>query len=498
MAQRLKIVGGLVLRDARQPARLEDILIEDGRITALVPPGGLQGLPADRLIDASDRLVMPGLVNAHSHSHGTLGRGAVPDVALEGFLAASPSINGQRGLEDLALSATLTAVELLKKGCTAVFDMAAEGPGPSLAGLHAVAGAYAATGIRAVVAPMMADRTLYQAYPDLLAGLPSDLQAAMAVLRAADAADCLAVVRAAALDWPFDPAQVRLGVAPTIPLHCSDTFLQGCAALSAEFGLPLQTHLAESQLQAVHGARRYGRSLVAHLHALGVLGERMSVSHAIWIDEQDMAMLARAGVTAVHNPLSNLRLGSGIAAVRAMLDQGLRVALGSDGANTSDTQNLFEAARLALGLSRVLGADEARWLNAGDVLHMATEASAQVLGWAGRIGRIAPDYQADLLLLDLTRPEYVPLRDVLAQMVHGESSAAVDCVLVGGRLVVEGGRVLTVDETALRQQAALAAQRLDAANLEGRHLAQALRPWVSAFCCGVARTAWQPQRRLPA
>ena len=497
MAARLKIVKGLVLRDAQQPARREDILVEDGRIAALAAPGGLDGLHGDRLIDASDRLVMPGLINAHSHSHGTLGRGGVPDVALEGFLAASPSINGHRSLDDLALSATLTAVELLKKGCTAVFDMAAESPAPSVAGLHAVAAAYAAVGIRAVVAPMMADRTLYQAYPELLASLPSGLQPSMASLRAADPDLCLAVVRAAAQDWPFDSQQVRLGIAPTIPLHCSDAFLQGCAALSAEFDLPMQTHLAESQLQAVHGARRYGRSLVAHLDALGVLSERLSVSHAIWIDDADMALLARAGVTAVHNPLSNLRLGSGIAAVRAMLDRGLRVALGSDGANTSDTQNLFEAARLALGLSRVLGTDEARWLHACDALQMATEASAQVLGWAGSIGRIAVGHQADLLLLDLSRPEYVPLRDVLGQLVHGESGAAVDRVLVAGRLVVDQGRVLTVDEPALRRQAEAAAQRLDAANSAGRHLAQALRPWVSAFCCGVAGAAGQPQRRLP-
>jgi guanine deaminase len=363
--------------------------------------------------------------------------------------------------------------------------------------LHAVAGAYAKVGIRAVVAPMMADRTLYQAYPDLLASLPADLQAGMAQQRAADARTCLAVVRAAALDWPFESQQIRLGIAPTIPLHCSDDFLQGCTALSAEFRLPMQTHLAESQLQAVHGAQRYGRSLVAHLSALGVLSDRLSVSHAIWIADADMATLAQAGASAVHNPLSNLRLGSGIAAVQAMRDQGLQVALGSDGANTSDTQNLFEAARLALGLSRVLGADESRWLRASDVFQMATEGSAQVLGWADQIGRLAPGFQADLLLLDLTRPEYVPLRDVLGQMVHGESGAAVDRVLVGGRLVVDQGRVLTVDEAALRQQAAEAAQRLDAANAEGRHLAQALRPWVSVFCCGVARTAWHPQRRLP-
>jgi guanine deaminase len=495
MTERLLIVNGLLLPDAHQAARPADLLIEDGLIRAIAAPGSLAGVAAASVLDASDRLLIPGLVNAHSHAHGSLGRGAVPDVALEGFLAASPAINGQRTLDDMALSATLSAVELLKKGCTALFDMSAETPLPTLAGLHAVAGAYATVGIRAVVAPMLADRTLYEAYPELLAALPAALQPALAALRAAEPAACLAVVRQAARAWPYDLAQVRLGIAPTIPLHCSDGFLQGCAALSAEFGLPLQTHLAESQAQAVFGAQRYGRSLVAHLDALGLLGERTSVAHAIWISDEDIETLARAGVTAVHNPLSNLRLGSGIAPVRRMLERGLRVALGSDGANTSDTQNLFEAARLAVGLSRVVDADEARWLSAADGLQMATAASARALGWGGQLGRIEPNYRADLVLLDLSRPEYVPLRDPLRQLVHGESGCAVDRVLVGGRLLVEGGRVLTVDEGALRQRAQAAAERLDALNTDGRHLAAALRPGVSAFCCGVGqRAGWRPGR----
>ena len=497
VSERVRIVGGMVLPDAATPARQADLLLVDGRIAEIGVPGQFDGLEGVSTLDAGDRLVIPGLVNGHSHAHGALGRGAVPDVALEGFLAASPSINGQRGLDDLALSATLNAVELLKKGCTAVFDMSGEFPQPTLAGLHAVASAYASAGLRAVIAPMVADRTLYQALPELLAALPSDRQPGLAALHAPGPDATLATLRQAALDWPFDAGQVRLGIAPTIPLHCSDAFLRGCAALSAEFGLPMQTHLAESQTQAVIGEQRYGRSLVAHLEVLGLLGPGLSVAHAIWISDTDIERLAAADVTAVHNPLSNLRLGSGIAPVRRMLERGLRLALGSDGANTSDTQNLFEAARLAAGLSRVVEPDESRWLAAAEVFGMATEGSAAALGWSSRIGCIAPGCQADLVLLDLAQPVYVPLRDALRQLVHGENGAAVDRVLVGGRLVVDGGRVLTVDEPALRRRAQAAAERLDALNAEGRHLASALRPWGSAFCCGVGRTGFPaPQPRL--
>ena len=498
MKGRLLIEGGLVVTDASSAPRHADILVEDGLVQALTAPGASGVDAAVPRLDATDRLVMPGLVNGHTHAHGALGRGAVEDVALEGFLAASPAINGHRGLDDLALSATLTGVELLRKGCTALFDMTTQFPLPTVDGLTAVAGAYARIGIRAVVSPMLADRTLYQAYPELLASLPEPLRAGAAALKGASPADNLAAVEAAARGWPFDPSRVRLGIAPTIPLHCSDEFMRGCARLSEAWNLPMQTHLAESKMQAVFGEQRYGKSLVAHLADIGLLGPRLSTAHAIWIGDEDIETLAKAGVTAIHNPLSNLRLGSGIAPVRRMLERGLRVGVGSDGANTSDTQNLFEATRLAAFLSRVMSADEDRWIDAAEALHMATEGSAHALGWGDRLGRIAPGREADLVLLDLSQPIYVPLRHAVRQVVHGENGAAIDRVLVGGEVVVAGGKVLTVDEAALRREAQAAADRLDALNAEGRNLAQAMRPWVSAFCCGVGKSPFHLHGGRPA
>jgi guanine deaminase len=489
MSNTLIISRGLLLTDPAQPALAGDLLVEDGLIRAVGAPGAFAAMADARVLDASDRLVIPGLVNGHTHAHGALGRGAVADVALEGFLAASPAINGQRGLDDLALSATLTAVELLRRGCTACFDVSGEFPQTSLAGLHAVAGAYDRVGLRAVVAPMMADRSLWQAYPELLQSLPAELQGALAAQRAPTLRAQLDAVRQAAVDWPFDARRVRLGLAPTIPLHCTDDFLRECAQLSEAHGLPMQTHLAESRAQAEVGRRRYGRSLVAHLAQLGLLGARFSVAHAIWISDADIELLAEHGVTAIHNPLSNLRLGSGIAPLRRMLERGLHVGLGSDGANTADTQNLFEVMRLAAGLSRVVDADEDRWVTCAEVLRMATTGSARALGLDVPLGRIAPGFAADLVLLDLAQPHYVPLRDAARQLVHGENAGGVDRVLVGGRVVVDQGRVLTVDEAALRRQAEAAAARLDALNQPGRHLSQVLRPWVSKFCCGFGGAA---------
>jgi guanine deaminase len=209
-------------------------------------------------------------------------------------------------------------------------------------------------------------------------------------------------------------------------------------------------------------------------------------------------MLAAAGVTAIHNPLSNLRLGCGVAPVRRMFDGGLNVGLGTDGPNTSDTQNLFEAMRLATGLSRIVGDDESRWLVGADALRMATVGSARILGSGLQLGRRAAGCAADVVLLDLGRPTYVPLRDPLRQMVHGEGGSGVDRVLVGGRTVVERGRVTTVDKAALRDRARAAAERLDAGNAEGANLSRVLRPWVGSFCCSAASRPLGVVRRLPA
>lgn len=486
-ARRQVFADALVLADATQPAAHLDLLVEDGAIQAVEAPGSFDRLEDAQRIDCADRLLIPGLVNGHTHAHGGLGRGAVPDrLPLEGFIASIGALNGQRGLDHVRLSAELTAVELLHRGCTATFDMAAEFPAPSVAGLLAVAEAYHALGMRAVVAPMLADRTLWQAYPGLLGALPHALAERMRALRAAPPEASLDAVKRAAAIWPFDHGRVRLGIAPTIPMHCSDEFLLACSAASAEFGLPLQTHLAESRAQGAVARQRYGRSLVAHLAHVGLLGPHVSAAHAIWIGDDDIQRLADAGATAVHNPLSNMRLGSGIAPVRRMLERGLAVGLGTDGANTSDTQNLFEAMRAAAYLSRLLdGPAPARWLDAADAFHAATAAGARVLGWAGRIGRIAPGLQADLVALRLDGMHFVPLRDALRQLVYGENAAGVDRVWVGGRLLLEGGRVLTIDEARLRRDAQAAAAHLDSLNAEALATAAQVQPWVTAFCCGL-------------
>lgn len=491
----LLIRGGRILRGDLGCERA-DMLVEGGRIAAIARPGEIVREGVETL-DASDRMLVPGLVNGHTHSHGALGKGAVGDrVPLEVFLSASGAINGARTLDDKRISAALSAVELIRKGCTAFYDLFVELPGPSLEGMAAVADAYRSVGIRAVLAPMISDRTLYQAVPGLLASLPEPWRAEAERIRTAPTEETLASARGILRAWPGDRDLVRPALGPAIPLHCSDAFLQSCARLAAEFDVPIQTHLAESKTQAVVAEARYGVSLVEHLDRLDVLSSRFSAAHGIWLSDGDIRRLADRGAGVVHNPMSNLRLGSGVAPARALLDAGVTLGVGTDASNTSDGQSMFEAMRLAAFLSRIADPAPERWLSAEDAFRAATTGSAAILGFPD-IGRLEPGCRADIVFLYLRHINYVPLRWPLLQMVFAENGAAIDRVMIEGRTVLADGEILTVDETALRREAQAASDRLDGANEDDRGKAAELGCLVGCFCLGHARSAFGLHRRLP-
>ena len=480
----LRIRGALVLDPVEAVPCEAEVVVREGRIESVGPEADGPG----EVVDARDRLLIPGLVNGHTHSHGALAKGRVGDRwHLETFLAANATLNAGRSLHEKHVSARLAAVELIRRGCTTAMDLFVELPGPTAEGLRAVADAYRAVGLRAVVAPMLADRTLLQAIPELREAVPASVRPA-----GSDSADpeptALLAAVAAAIDAPgVVGGTVSTGIAPTIPMHCSDAFLRGCVALATERGLPLQTHVAESALQAASARARYGRSIVAHLEALGALGPRTSLAHGIWLDDDDLPRLAGAGTSVIHNPGSNLRLGSGIADVRRLLDAGVPVGVGTDASNTSDGQNAFEAMRLAATLSRVLRSDAGGWISAAEAFRMATVGSARALGLAGQVGRIAPGFRADLVMLDLSHVTYQPLGDALLQMVFGESGAAIDTVIVDGRIVLRAGRFTTVDEAALRREVATAAASLEARTRRPLDAGRPLRDAIATFCCGWTR-----------
>jgi 5-methylthioadenosine/S-adenosylhomocysteine deaminase len=485
--------GGRVLDVRARRAEPADILITGDTIREVGPP--VMPAPGDAtVIDARGTLLHPGLVNAHTHAHGNLAKGMGDLWTLELLLTAGPWISGGRTLEDRYVSAKLGAVEMVLKGCTTAYDLPLEWPAPTLAGLEAVGRAYADVGMRAVLAPMVADRSFFEAIPGLHDVLPPDLQKATQVLRLAPWETSISNMQAALKSWTLDRAQVRLAVAPTIPHHCSDVFIRACVDLAKEHGVGLHSHVAESKVQAIVGLQRYGTTLTAHLDALGALGPHFTVAHGVWLDDDDMRRLGDHGASVAHNPGSNMRLGNGFADMHAMLQHRVNVGIGTDGANCSDNQNVYEAMRLASLVSKGRGPDVERWITTEQALVAATEGGARALGLDGRLGRLSPGYQADIVFLDLAHPNWIPLNDPTNQLVHTEDGAAVRHVMIRGRMVVQDRRVATVDLEALRRQAEAARQRLVEVNAPAKALYERLAPIVGRFCPGLAHMPYHIDR----
>ncbi len=490
------IRNGRLLDIAGHTAPPADLLIAGDTIAAIGPPG--LAAPDDAVaIEAGDRLLMPGLVNAHTHGHGNLAKGMGDVWTLELLLNAGPYLNGHRSLEDKYLSGLLGGLDMIRSGTTACYDLMHEFPLPTAEGLAAAARGYNEAGVRVVLAPMVADHSFFEAIPGLMDALPPALARAVERFRLAPAETALGALRGIAAGWGGDPLRAPLALAPTIPLHCSDAFITGCGALAREYGTALQMHLAESRVQAVSGLRRYGKTLTAHLDALGFLGVNFTGAHGVWLDDDDIARLADRGCAVAHNPGSNMRLGSGIAPARRMKERGVVLGIGTDGASCSDNQNMFEAMRLASFASRIVGTDHRSWLRTDEVLHTATAGSASALGLGDRIGKIAPGFKADIVFLDLDHPNLIPLNDPVNQLVHSENGGAVDSVMIGGRFVLEHGRFPGVDVAALRAKVAERIAELRDKTREQKTLALQLEEIVGNFCIGLARTPYPIERRLP-
>jgi guanine deaminase len=478
------IRGGKLLDISRRQAVPVDILIK-GDTIAEIGRRGLSAPAGATVIDAKDKLMHPGLINAHTHGHGNLAKGIHDRFTLETLLTASQWIGTGRNLEDKYLSSLIGAAEMVMKGCTAAYDLAAEFPLPSVEGLSAMAKAYEEVGMRAVLAPMVADITFFQAIPGLMERLPAPLQKEVESFQMAPWKATIKQIKKALQKWRFD--KVRLAVAPTIPHHCSDEFLTSCRDLAKEYDVGLHSHVAESKVQVVAGYQRYGTTLTAHMDKLGLVSDRFTVAHGVWLDNDDFKRLGDRGASVAHNPGSNMRLGNGFADARGMLSAKVNLGVGTDGANCSDNLNMYEAMRLASIASKAQGPDLERWLTTEEAFTAATQGSARALGMEKEIGRIAPGYKADIVFLDLHHINWIPTNDPLNQVVHTEDGSGVHSVMIGGRMIVENHKLLTVDLPRLAAQAAASQARRAKPMGAAKQLFERLEKVVGTFCPGLAK-----------
>jgi 5-methylthioadenosine/S-adenosylhomocysteine deaminase len=488
----LLIADGLVVDPRSGTADRKDLLIEGGRIAAIGAPGTLS---AARKHDARDHLIVPGLVNAHTHGHANLVKGVAEAWTLEASLTNGPWLAGTRDPETIYLSTLLGAIDMLSKGCTACFDLVYEFPRPTREGFAAAARAYADAGMRAVLAPMVADQSLFQSIPGLADALPPDLGKLVGNFALASGDRTIAAVEEIAASRTELPDAVTMAIAPTIPHHCSDRFLRGCMDIADRHHIPTHMHIAESRLQAVVARKVYGRSAVRYLNDFGMLRPSFTAAHCVWLDEDDLDLLAEHGCSIAHIPASNFRLGSGVAHVRPMLERGINVGLATDGANSSDSLSMLQAMRLASFGARVFAGSRDGWLKAPEIVRLATQGGATLLGHDG-CGRIEQGACADLALFDLSHVDFIPDTDPVNQLVTCADSASVTDVMVGGVFKVRERKVTSVDIPSLRGRVSESIARLAATTRDARELAGRLEPHVVAFVDSMAQQPLSIERYI--
>jgi 5-methylthioadenosine/S-adenosylhomocysteine deaminase len=392
--------------------------------------------PTER-IDCAGRVVMPGLVNAHTHAPMTLLRGLADDLRLDVWLLGymMPVEREFVRPEFVALGTRLACAEMIRSGTTCFADM--------YYFEDAVADAAAVAGMRA----LCCETVLKFPAPD-----------------AASFEDSLEYSRNFVARWKGH-ALIVPGVAPHAPYTCTAEILRACAELAGEFGVPLHTHLAETALEVEQSRKEHGMPVVPWVRKQRLFDARVLAAHCVHIDEGEIRTLKEAGAGVAHNPTSNMKLGSGVAPVVRMLELGVAVGIGTDGTASNNDLDMFEEMRLAALLAKGTSGDPTA-LPARQALVMGTRLGASALHLGAVTGSLEAGKRADLIVIDLDRIHNVPRfgRDpdaVYSQLVYAAKSTDVVDVMCDGRWLMRDRQLLTLDEDDLRSAARDVARRID-------------------------------------
>jgi 5-methylthioadenosine/S-adenosylhomocysteine deaminase len=425
-----------------------DILIEGDTIVAVahaIAPDG-----PHEIIEASGRLIVPGLINAHYHSHDVLCRGLFEELPLEFWLLYTLPLGGNRSNAEVRARTLVGALECLRCGITTVQDMLGLVP---LADeqTDVVIAAYREAGIRVVFSPMVWDIPPLAMMPRA-ENLPPAVQEMLGTAGRPikDQFDYLE----AQFKRHLAGGTLHWALAPFAPQRCSPKMLQGCAALAGKYDLPVYTHVYETRGQRMIARelfKSHGGSLISYLDDCGLVGPRLNIVHGLWISRAEMDRLAAADAGIVLNLLSNMKLKSGMAPVLDMRQSGVRLGLGCDNCSGTDVQSVFQAMKMFCLTAAVSDSEPGHGL-AHEVLRYATIGNARTAGLSHCLGAIKPGYKADLIFIDLNDVAYLPYNSAARQLVYTEAGRGVDSVMVDGRMVIERRVVKTIDEEALRRE----------------------------------------------
>ena len=415
--------GILVTQDAERRV-LDDavIAVEKGRIAAIGSHAELGAYHAARMLDLRKCLVMPGLVNAHTHVAMTFMRGLADDLPLMEWLTNHIFPREKHLTAELVEAASLLGcAEMIRTGTTAFADMYLLE--------DAVAAAVDASGLRALLG-------------EGIFMFPSPAYGT--------ADEAFALVREQHSRYGEHP-RIRVGVMPHSVYTTTPELLLRCKELSRELALPLYIHLAETESETAASLEKHGERPVAYCDGLSLLDSSCTIAHGVTLNDAELDLLAKAGVKVVHNPKSNMKLASGVAPVTGMLSRGMLPGLGTDGAASNNSLNMFAEMSMCALLHKLTSADPTV-CPAGAVLDMATLGGAAALGWPG-LGQLIAGGPADLIALDLESPNLQPLYEPVSHIVYAASGHEVRLCMVDGSILYEDGNYTRLDYPLLLKEA---------------------------------------------
>lgn len=418
------VTGGTIVAMDEDRKIIPDgaIAVKGDTILAVGPRATLQEkYIAATTMDARGKLVLPGLINGHTHAPMTLLRGIKDDVTLEEWLTKTIFPAEARNVtEDFVRWGTrLGALEMIRGGTTTFADM--------YYFEDAIAEETKSAGMRAVLGETVLDFPV----PD-----------------SKSPAQTLAYAEKFLQRWKGD-SLIHAAIAPHSVYTCSEKTLKDSAAVARKYGAPILIHVLETKHEKEESEAKNGMSSVKYLEKIGVLGPDVLAAHCVWVDDADRKLLASRDTGCVHNPSSNMMLASGVAPVIELRAAGVRLGLGTDGpAGSNNDLNMMEEMDLAAKLQKVTRADP-RALGAKEALEMATIGGARALHLEKEIGSLEAGKKADLILLRLDAPHAVPLYQVYSQIVYALKASDVDTVMIGGKIVMRGRKVRTLDEPSI-------------------------------------------------
>jgi 5-methylthioadenosine/S-adenosylhomocysteine deaminase len=415
----LIITKGILLTMApgSVPTQNGALAISGGKIAAVGATSEIKkSFVAPKTIDARGGLIMPGLVNAHTHAAMTCYRGLADDLPLMEWLTqfVFPAEAKSDG-DQVYWSTLLACAEMIRSGTTTFCDM--------YLFEDRVAEAAKEARIRAVVGEVLYD------FPSPHYGpIERGLEFTESLIK----------------HWQKDPL-ITIAIEPHALYTCSPDLLKKCKSLADRYGVPLKTHLSENQDEVEEIIKKYGQRPVNHLENIGLLSSPLIACHCVWLSEAEMDLLARREVRVVHNPESNMKLASGVAPVPDLLARGVTVGLGTDGCASNNNLDLFQEMDSAAKLHKVHRLDPTV-MPSQTVLEMATLGGARVLGMEKEIGSLEAGKKADVIVLELNRPHLQPVYNLVSHLVYSATGADVRDVIIDGKLVMKNRKLLTLDE----------------------------------------------------